>query len=144
MTTQPVRVLIADAEEGVRTGLFRALLDRGIFCDCSATGGQAIERLAQTPYALILLDFSLPNAGAAAVIEVLRTMTHEQRPMVIATAGVDAWPDSELVQMIYRRPPLVADLAEVIEACLAQVRTAWDEARSADTARSIDRSGTST
>ena len=53
-------------------------------------------------------------------------------------------PDSDLVQMIFRRPLRIRDVADVIEACLAQVRTAWDAPRSADTARSINRSGTST
>jgi len=144
MATQTARVLVADGEEGVRSGMFRALLDRGIFCDCSASGGDAIDRLGRTPYAMVILDFSLPSAGAAAVIEALRAMPHDERPMVIATAGVDSLPDSELVQMIYRRPPLVTDLAEVIEACLAQVRTAWEAPRSADTARSMKRSGTNT
>lgn len=144
MATYTARVLVADGEEGVRSGLFRALLDRGIFCDCSATGGDAIDRLGRTPYVMVILDFSLPSAGAAAVIEAIRALPQDARPMVIATAGVDSLPDSELVQMIYRRPPLVADLVEVIEACIAQVRTAWDAPRSADTARSIKRSGTST
>lgn len=135
MATQTARVLVADGEEGVRVGMFRALLDRGIFCDCSATGGDAIDRLARTPYALVILDFSLPNAGAVAVLEVLRAMTHAERPMVIATATVDGAPDSEMVQIVFRRPPRIRDIVEVIEACLDQVRTAWDATRSADAAR---------
>ena len=124
--------------------MFRALLDRGIFCDCAISGGDAIERLAGTSYALIVLDFSLPNTGAVAVIESVRAMPAAQRPMVIATGSIEVAPDSDLVQMIFRRPLRVRDVADVIEACLAQVRTAWDAPRSADTARSINRSGTST
>src|SRR6266850_2179264 len=138
------RVLVADGEERVRTAMFRALLDRGVFCDCVGTGGDAIERLAGTAYALIVLDFSLPNAGAVAVIESVRAMPPAQQPMVIATGSIDAAPDSDLVQMIFRRPLRIRDVADVIDACLAQVRTAWDAPRSADTARSINRSGTST
>ena len=143
MTTN-AHVLVADGEERVRTAMFRALLDRGIFCDCAVSGGDAIERLAGTSYALIALDFSLPHAGAVAVIEWVRAMPSAQRPMVIATGSIDVTPDSDLVQMIFRRPLRIRDVADVIEACLAQVRTAWDAPRSADTARSINRSGTST
>src|SRR5205085_1940093 len=90
MATHTARVLVVDGEEGVRTGLFRALLDRGIFCDCSASGGDAIDRLGRTPYAMVILDFSLPGAGAAAVIEALRVMPQDERPMVIATASIDS------------------------------------------------------
>ena len=144
MTTHNARVLVADCEERVRTAIFRALLDRGVFCDCVGSGGDAIERLAGTAYAMIVLDLSLPHAGAVAVIESLRAMPSPRQPMVIATGSIDVAPDSELVQMIFRRPLRVRDVADVIEACLAQVRTAWDAPRSAETARSINRSGTST
>jgi CheY-like chemotaxis protein len=143
MTTN-ARVLVADGEERIRTDMFRALLDRGIFCDCAASGGDAIERLAGTSYALIVLDFSLPHTGAVAVIESVRAMPPAQQPMVIATGSIEVAPDSDLVQMIFRRPLRIRDVADVIEACLAQVRTAWDAPRSAVTARSINRSGTST
>src|SRR5881394_4632139 len=103
MTTN-ARVLVADGEERIRTDMFRALLDRGIFCDCVASGGDAIERLAGTAYALIVLDFSLPHTGAVAVIESLRALKPAQQPMVIATGNIDVAPDSDLVQMIFRRP----------------------------------------
>ena len=144
MGTDKIRVLVIDTDERVRTAMFRALLDREIFCDCVGSAGDAIERLAVTSYALVILDFSLPHAGAVAVIESLRNISAAQRPMVIATAGSDAGPDSEIVQMVFRRPPRIRDLADVVEACLAQVRTRWDAPRSAATARSINRSGTST
>lgn len=125
-TDNNVRVLIADGEATVRTAMFRALLDRGVFCDCVASGGDAISRLGEQRYALVLLDFSLPHAGAAAVVESLRVMPSAERPMVIATAaGADSARDSDtdLVQMILRRPIEVRDVAELVGACLAQVRT---------------------
>jgi CheY-like chemotaxis protein len=124
--------------------MLRALLDRGMFCDCVSTAGDAIARLAEQPYALIVLDFSLPQAGAVAVIESLRSMAAAERPMVIATATIQGAPDSDLVQMVFRRPPRVRDVADVVHACLVQVRTTWEAARNAATARSIERSGTST
>ncbi len=105
--------------------MFRALLDRGVFCDCAASGGDAIERLASTAYALVVLDMSLPNTGAVAVIESVRTMPAAQQPMVIASGSIDIAPDSDLVQMIFRRPLRIHDVADVIDSCLAQVRTAY-------------------
>ena len=142
-----VRVLVADGEAGVRNGLFRALLDRDVFCDCASTAGDAITRLAERPYSVVVLDFGLPHAGAAAVIESLRIMTPQNRPIVIALAvggdhGRDT--DTDMVQMILRRPIQFGDVADMIDACVAQVRTTWEAARSAATDRSIRRSGTST
>ena len=138
------RVLVAEGEERVRIKMFRALLDRSIFCDCVGSAGDAITRLAEQRYALIVLDFSLPHAGAAAIVEALRLMPEAARPMVLATAVSGGAPESELVQMVFRRPPRINDVADVVEACVAQVITMWEAARNDATARSINRSGTST
>ena len=124
MRSYNARVLVADGDDAVRIAMFRALLQRDLFCDCVPSGGDAIARLAERPYALVILDFSLPHAGAIAVIESLRTMPASSRPMVIATGDVDASDDSELVQMVFRRPLRVRDLADVVDACVAQVCTA--------------------
>jgi CheY-like chemotaxis protein len=146
LSTEHVRVLVVDGEENTRLGLFRALLDREIFCDCVASGGEAIARLGEQRYALVILDFSLPRAGAAAVTESIRAMDDADRPMVIATATTATSCDDEtgLVQMILRRPARVRDVADLVAACLAQVRTTWPAARNAETPRSSRRSGTST
>lgn len=123
MRSNNSRVLVADSEDGVRTAMFRALLERDVFCDCVRSGGDAIVHLAERPYALVILDFSLPHAGAIAVIESLRMMSGASRPMVIATGNVDASTDSDLVQMVFRRPLRIRDLADVVNACVAQVCT---------------------
>jgi DNA-binding response OmpR family regulator len=119
-------VLVADREESVRAALFRALLDRYVFSDCVATGGDAIDKLGGRSYALIILDFGLPRAGAAAVLESLRAMDPEKRPIVIALkpAGVTTPDtDSELVHMILRKPLRMSDAVGIVESCLAHART---------------------
>ena len=122
------RVLIADGQEVVRTAMFRALLSRDIFCDCVSNGGDAIARLGEREYALVILDFALPNAGAAAVLEALRTLSAAARPIVIAiaTGNSDGARDSdgELVQMILRKPLRVSEAADMVEACISHKRTA--------------------
>ena len=128
MVREHVRVLIADREESVRTAMFRALLDRYVFCDCVSSGGDAIDRLGERSYALVVLDFGLPRAGAAAVLEALRDMPVKTRPMVLAlasTGGFDAHDsDGELVQMILRKPLRVSEAAEMVEACITHRPTA--------------------
>jgi DNA-binding response OmpR family regulator len=112
MRPYTARVLVADGDERVRAAIFRALLERDVFCDCVAAGGDAIDRLATRQYALVVLDFALPHAGAIAVIESLRAMPAASRPMVIALGDVDASADSDVVQMVFRRPLRVPDLAD--------------------------------
>jgi DNA-binding response OmpR family regulator len=124
MKSNNARVLVADSDERVRSAVFRALLERDVFCDCVSSGGDAIVRLTEQPYVLVILDFSLPHASAIAVIESLRAMSGEARPIVIATGDIDASADSDLVQMVFRRPLRVRDLADVAEACVYQVCTA--------------------
>lgn len=121
-----VRVLLAESEERVRTALFRALLARDVFSDCVASGGDAIQRLHERSYALVMLDCALPRAGAAAVIEALREMPAESRPIVIAVAAnSDARDvDSDMVQMILRKPLRIDEASEMVRACLTQKRTA--------------------
>jgi len=121
-----VRVLLADGEERVRTAMFRALLDRYVFCDCVASGGDAIEQFSQRGYALLILDFDLPRAGAAAVLEAVRDMPPALRPIVIAVASgsVAREVDSDLVHMILRKPLRIVEAADMVQACLTHKRTA--------------------
>ncbi len=124
---QNVRVLVADGQEIVRSAMFRALLERDVFCDCVASGGDAITCLGDRDYAVMILDFALPHAGAAAVIETLRFLPAERRPIVIATAASGeggSEGDTDLVQMIVRKPLRIRDLADMVESCVGQARTA--------------------
>jgi len=127
MVKSNARVLVVDGQEAVRAAMFRALLTRDIFCDCVSSGGDAITRLGERDYGLIVLDFALPNAGAVAVIESVRAIPAAARPMIIAVAARDDGArdsDSELVQMILRKPIRITDAAEMIEACITHKRTA--------------------
>ena len=48
------------------------------------------------------------------------------RPMVLATTGSDGRPsvDSELVQIVLRKPFSIEDLAEIIRSCIVASRVA--------------------
>ena len=136
MSIDSVRVLIAEGEEDVRTALSHALLDRDVLCDCVASGGEAISRLGLSAYGVVLLDYALPNAGAVAVLECLRMLPIAQRPIVLGTAAngdgagddsslslLAAGSDTDLVQMVLRRPFRIRDVAGMVGACVAQLRT---------------------
>ena len=125
MRTDPSgRVLVADSAERVRTELHQALLNREIFCDCAISAGNAIACMRESDYALILLDLALPNAGAAAVLEEIRSLPAASRPIVLATApraDLGRESESELVHIVLRKPLRIIEVAEMIHACVESI-----------------------
>ena len=117
--THNSRVLLVDADEQVRALLSRALLDRDVFCDAAVSVRDALVQLGARRYALMLLHLEMP--GVEGVLDCTRSMPGSRRPMVLMTADVrspkDAI-DTELVQIIIRRPLKIAEVAGMIRACL--------------------------
>jgi DNA-binding response OmpR family regulator len=117
--TQNSRVLLVDADEQVRVLLSRTLLDRDVFCDAAVSARDALAQLGSRRYALMLLHLEMP--GVEGVLDCVRSMAVSRRPMVMITAEIrtskDAI-DTELVQIIIRRPLKIAEVAGMIRACL--------------------------
>jgi len=117
--TQTSRVLLVDADEQVRALLSRALLDRDVFCDAAVSARDALKQLGARRYALMLLHLEMP--GADEVLACIRSMPASRRPIVLMTADIrspkDAI-DTEIVQIIIRRPLKIAEVAGMIRACL--------------------------
>jgi CheY-like chemotaxis protein len=117
--THNSRVLLVDADEQVRALLSRALLDRDVFCDAAVSARDALVQLGARHYALLLLHLEMP--GADGVLDCIRSLPGIRRPMVLMTADIrspkDAI-DTEVVQIIVRRPLKIAEVAGMIRACL--------------------------
>ena len=80
------RILIVDDDESVRK-LFADYLDESYSCATAADAYDALERLSQEPFALVLSDMQMPGLGG---IELLRKII-ERYPdtAVIMISGVD-------------------------------------------------------
>jgi DNA-binding response OmpR family regulator len=117
--TQTSRVLLVDADEQVRALLSRALLDRDVYCDAAVSARDALVQLGARRYALMLLHLEMP--GIDGVVDCIRSMPANRRPIVLVTADIrspkDAI-DTEIVQIIIRRPLKIAEVAGMIRACL--------------------------
>src|SRR3954452_3105922 len=117
--TRNARVLLMDGDDVVRASLSTALLDLDVFCDAAVSARDALVQLGQRRYALMLLHFEM--AGAESVLDCIRSMRASHRPIVLVTANVrspkDAI-DTELVQIIIRRPLKIDEVAGMIHACL--------------------------
>ncbi len=114
------RVLIADGDERIREQLSSRLLNADVLCDCVASGKEALDHLRGEKYALLLLDLDLAPSDAHSVLEYIRGMQRDERPMVLATAARDSGrlADVDVVQMIIRKPLRLSEVTEMIGACM--------------------------
>jgi two-component system response regulator MprA len=100
------RLLIAEDDKGVREALERALKFEGYDVDVVTDGAQALERGAENPPDLYLLDVMMPHVDGLSVCRALRR--HGDRtPILVLTArheisdrvaGLDAGADDYLVK----------------------------------------------
>lgn len=117
------RVLVADADPGLRQQVHDRLFDAGIAVDCVADGRRAIDRLRGDLYAVILLDVTLPVIGAEQVLQVIRDLPAADRPVVLVLGdpGVARSLDVDLIQIVIRKPCDLTQISELVQSC---VRTA--------------------
>ena len=123
------RVLIADDDHSIRQ-LVRTIIKReNIEVDAAVDGQDAIEKLEEREYAVILLDLMMPRVDGFGVIEYLRTHPQKSKPVVlVVTAYADQKfkdVDADIVAGVLRKPFEVADLGNLVRLCVHGL----DEAR---------------
>ena len=67
-----IRVLVVDDETVVRVGIARALERQGMRVRTAADGEQALEAMAEEPFAIVLLDIKMPGMGGLEVLRHIR------------------------------------------------------------------------
>ncbi|HJT17471.1 MAG TPA: response regulator, partial [Thermoanaerobaculia bacterium] len=84
------RVLVADDDQSIRQLLCTIVRREQFDVDAVADGGEAIAKLQQHPYAVILLDLMMPRVNGFEVIEYLRQHPPAVKPVVLViTAYAD-------------------------------------------------------
>jgi DNA-binding response OmpR family regulator len=116
-----LRVLIADGDAAVRQQLYSALLQHDIFSDCVLTTDDALQKLEERPYGVVVLDIALPPGNVAGVIERIAAQPSAERPVVLilathpeATRSLDV----EIVQIVLRKPVVLSQLVDLVRSCL--------------------------
>lgn len=116
------RVLIADRDPSLRQLLFSRLLDLDLFSDCVANGKDALEKLADSTYAVAIIDVTLtPPVDALQVIRKVAELDAETRPVVLVLAEhpeAARTLDVEIVQIILRKPIDIHQLADLVQSCV--------------------------
>ncbi|MHB9023049.1 MAG: response regulator [Armatimonadota bacterium] len=94
-------VLLVEDEPDIRNLLALVLADAGYVVTTAATGAEALTILAETPYALVVTDYHLPDMTGAAVAQAAHQCVPPPKVLLMsgspdikghATAiGADAW-----------------------------------------------------
>jgi DNA-binding response OmpR family regulator len=116
------RVLVADADPGLRQQVYDRLTDARVVVDCVADGRRALDSLRAAPYAVVLLDVSLPLIGAERVLQFIRELPSSDRPVVLVLGEPNAVRslDVDLIQIVIRKPCNLTHIAELVQSCVAK------------------------
>jgi two-component system response regulator CpxR len=119
MLSNEKRILIVDDDEAIRALLFTILRRRGFAIDVTKNGVEAMSRLRNCRYALMLLDLMMPLKSGWEVMDELKRLPPGARPVVIVlTAGTDPRDlDPALVAASIGKPFEINLLIETITAC---------------------------
>jgi CheY-like chemotaxis protein len=119
---QPQRVFVADDDQSIRQLVSTIVRRERLEVDSAADGLEAIESLKKNDYAVVLLDLMMPRLDGFGVIEWMRTNPPPIKPIIIViTAYADQRfkrVDSELVSGVLRKPFDVAELGNLVSACV--------------------------
>jgi DNA-binding response OmpR family regulator len=115
------RVLVADSDFALRQALFARLGELNMFADCVANVTDALAKVADTDYAVAIIDVALPGGDIAELIQRVAEMPRASRPIVfVLAAHIEAARslDVEIVQIVLRKPVRITHLVDLVRNCL--------------------------
>jgi DNA-binding response OmpR family regulator len=132
------KILIVDDEKNIRMTISQALADMGVQTDTAVNGEEALSKLKDTDFGLVLLDLRMPGMDGMEVLAKLRTERPDIRVVIITAHGtIDSAVDAmklgaidfiqkpfspkeirDLVSKIIRRETLDNEKAQEYESCI--------------------------
>jgi two-component system response regulator CpxR len=120
------RALVADDDAGIRVLIHRIFLRNGFDADTARDGAEAIERIAQEEYDVIVLDLMMPRISGFAVAEYLQKYRPELLSRVIVITAFGATGIDKIKHMVdcsIEKPFEVSGLAQRAKAIVAKHRS---------------------
>lgn len=113
------RVLIVESNDALRVMLFTILRHQPLGVDTAATAADALEKVLQCDYALIVIDMQLPDGDAETFIREFKEKRPESTAFVIAVRDpkVDVYIDPSIVVAVLNKPIEIDTMAEVVREC---------------------------
>jgi DNA-binding response OmpR family regulator len=129
---RPIRILVVEDEEAIRTGLIDVLVFHGYEVDSAATGPEGLKKALTGKFELILLDVMLPGMDGYAICDEIRAIDRHQ-PIIMLTAKSS---DEEIIQGLklgaddyVPKPFSIQQLVLRIEAVLRRSQVGQEQAR---------------
>jgi DNA-binding response OmpR family regulator len=114
-------VLVVDDEPAIRALVAKIVERAGHPVDTARDGAEAIAKLEQTRYAVIVLDLMMPNIDGYGLIQHLKT-TQGVKPSIIVVSAGDSGAlrklDGAMVHSILRKPFDIDVLGDLITAAV--------------------------
>jgi len=118
------RLLIVDDDDAIRALLFTVLRRRGLLADTARNGIEALEKLAERSYSLMLLDLMMPEMSGYELLDHLHAHPSARPLVIVLTAGGEPRPhDTSLIIATLHKPFDVELLVDTILACLNALDT---------------------
>ena len=113
------RVLVVDDDDALRLLIKTLLRDERLEVDSVRDGVDALQKLAQVGYQVVVLDLKMPRMDGFALAQKIGAMPPATRPAVIAITGAD---DDEVEQLdrgvvgaVVRKPFDLHSLVEFVQ-----------------------------
>jgi DNA-binding NtrC family response regulator len=124
MTAKKQKVLLVEDEKIVRESLRDWLIEDGYDVECVDTGEEALARIKQEEFGVIVLDLRLPGIDGLQVFEQAKELKPETKGVIIT-----AYPSKETLDKARKlgladyltKPFKVSDLEKLIGAALGEV-----------------------
>jgi CheY-like chemotaxis protein len=131
--TSEKRILVVDDDDAIRALLSTVLRRRGLRVDVARNGRDAVEMLAETRYALVLLDLMMPLMSGYQVLEHIADESLSDRPYVLVlTAGLEPRRfDTSFVVGTIQKPFDVELLVDTVLGCLKDTEPSPIDSRGA-------------
>lgn len=115
------RVLVVDDEPAIRALVAKIVERAGHPVDTARDGAEAIAKLEETQYAVIVLDLMMPNIDGYGLIEHLKARDGVKPAVIVVSAGDSAalrQLDGAMVHSILRKPFDIDVLGDLITAAV--------------------------
>jgi len=131
------RVLIADTDAALRQQLSARLLDLDVFSDCISNAPDALAKLEESSYSLVIADVGLPDGGIEQILGRIATFPEsgKRRPIVLVLASrpeATRTLDVDVVQIVLRRPVDMSQLIDLVRSCLRSAAAPRRDRRDGD------------
>ena len=129
------KVLVVDDEPAIRALVAKIVERAGHPVDTARDGAEAIEKLDQTDYAVVVLDLMMPNIDGYGLIQHLKGREGVKPAVIVVSAGDSAalrQLDGAMVHSILRKPFDIDVLGDLISAAAKASEESAADSESAD------------